>query len=87
MRFRRWLALSSREYLVGDDVIPCTQHLDVPHVGRAVEGALVADGGGALVLAHVFFVSLPAAGALAEAAVRHGGCFALSSHVFGLSCV
>lgn len=47
--------------------------LDVPHVGGAVEGALVSHFGRALVSEHVLRMELAALGALGQAAVRHGG--------------
>lgn len=49
------------------------KNLDVPHVGGAVEGALVSHLGRALVSEHVLRVELAAVGALGQAAIRHGG--------------
>lgn len=52
--------------------MPSPEHLDVPHVRRAVEGSLLACGGGALVLANVVLVGLAAARSLGESTVLHG---------------
>lgn len=71
-RLRRRLALPPGKNFVGDDVVPRAEHLDVPHVRRAVQGALLPQGGGAFVPADVFLVSLAAPRALGETTVRHG---------------
>lgn len=52
--------------------MPGPEHLDVPHVGGAVERPLLVEGRSALVLANVFLVGLAAPRALEEATVRHG---------------
>lgn len=52
--------------------MPGSKHLNVPHMGRAVEGPLFVEGRGALVLADVFLVGLAAPRALGEPTVLHG---------------
>lgn len=51
--------------------MPGPEHFNVPLMGRPVERPLLADDGGAFVLADVFLVRLASPRALGETAIRH----------------